>query len=144
MEEIGTTNPKHQWLHHLCAHSRKTIPLAPIHWFTKQIVPSRYQESLVWSHLIFVTWVFRMRPINSFPSIKKYFRHPSFFSSHTFLWATWTTARFFQTIQIIRSFFNRFQPNLYQHFPWMLYLSYYFQSKANAWMYLRKGYYTAG
>ena len=30
----------------LCAHARKTIPLAPIHSFTKQIVPSMYQESL--------------------------------------------------------------------------------------------------
>ena len=30
----------------LCAHTRKTIPLAPIHLFTKQIVPSLYQELL--------------------------------------------------------------------------------------------------
>ena len=30
----------------LCAHARKTIPLAPIHSFTKQIVPSMYEESL--------------------------------------------------------------------------------------------------
>ena len=27
-----------------CVHARKTIPLAPIHPFTKQIVPSMYQE----------------------------------------------------------------------------------------------------
>ena len=29
-----------------CAHARKTIPLAPIHPFTKQIVPLMYEESL--------------------------------------------------------------------------------------------------
>ena len=29
---------------HSCAHARKTIPLAPIHLFTKQIVPSMYQK----------------------------------------------------------------------------------------------------
>ena len=29
-----------------CAHARKTILLAPIHSFTKQIVPSMYEESL--------------------------------------------------------------------------------------------------
>ena len=28
-----------------CAHAQKTIPMAPIHSFTKQIVPSMYQES---------------------------------------------------------------------------------------------------
>ena len=50
MEEIGATNPKYQPLRvlwrRLCAHARKTIPLAPIHSFTKQIVPSMYEESL--------------------------------------------------------------------------------------------------
>ena len=50
MEEIGPTNPKYQPLgilwHRLCAHAQKTIPLAPIHLFTKQIVPSMYEESL--------------------------------------------------------------------------------------------------
>ena len=28
-----------------CAHARKTIPQAPINLFTKQIVPSLYQQS---------------------------------------------------------------------------------------------------
>ena len=50
MEEIGPTNPKCQPLRVLwrrsCAHARKIIPLAPIHSFTKQIVPSMYEESL--------------------------------------------------------------------------------------------------
>ena len=50
MEEIGSTNPKYQPLqvlwHRLCAHAQKTIPLAPIHSVTKQIVLSMNEESL--------------------------------------------------------------------------------------------------
>ena len=50
MEEIGATNPEYQPLrvlwHRLCIHARKTIPLAPIHPFTKQMVPSLCPESL--------------------------------------------------------------------------------------------------
>ena len=69
MEEIGATNPEYQPLrvlwHRSCAHIRKTIPLAPIHSFTKQIVPSMYQESLSWSRLISITRVFRNHLINS-------------------------------------------------------------------------------
>ena len=44
----------------------KTIPLAPIHLFTKQIVPSLYQESLTRSSLISITRVFCTCLINSF------------------------------------------------------------------------------
>ena len=82
MEEISATNPEYQPLrvlwHHSCAHARKTIPIAPIHSFTKQIVPSMYQESLSWSRLISITRVFRNHLINS-PFHQKYFRCPSFF-----------------------------------------------------------------
>ena len=54
MEEIGATNPKSSTSHceldgaHLCVHTQKPycIPLEPIHLFTKQIVPSMYQELL--------------------------------------------------------------------------------------------------
>ena len=51
MERVGATNPEYQPLRVLmarrsCAHARKTIPLAPIHPFTKQMVPSLYPESL--------------------------------------------------------------------------------------------------
>ena len=60
MEEIGTTN--HLW-HRSCAHARKTIPLAPIHLFIKQIVPSMYEESLTSSRLISKAGVFRMHLI---------------------------------------------------------------------------------
>ena len=48
MEEIDATNPKYQPLQfygaHSCAHSQKTIPLGPIHSFTKQIVLLLYQQ----------------------------------------------------------------------------------------------------
>ena len=44
MEEIGATNPEYQPMRVLwrrsCAHARKTILLAPIQSFTRQIVPS--------------------------------------------------------------------------------------------------------
>ena len=83
MEEIGTTNPEYQPLRvlwcRLCAQAQKIIPLAPIHSFTKQIVPSMYQESLSWSRLISITRVFRNHLINS-PFHQKHFRHPWFFS----------------------------------------------------------------
>ena len=69
MEEIGATNPEYQPLRVLwrrsCAHARKTISLAPIHSFTKQIVPLMYQELLSWSRLIPITRVFRNHLINS-------------------------------------------------------------------------------
>ena len=49
MEEIGATNPEYQPLRVLwcrsCAHTRKTIPMAPIYSFTKQIVPSMYHKN---------------------------------------------------------------------------------------------------
>ena len=89
MEEIGATNPEYQPLqvlwHCSCAHTQKTIPLAPIHLFTKQIVPSMYKESLSWSRLISITRVFRnYLP----PSIKNILGAYRFFlllsfSSHT-------------------------------------------------------------
>ena len=48
MEQISATNPKYKPLRvlwcHLCIHIRKTIPLAPIHSFTRQVVPLLYQQ----------------------------------------------------------------------------------------------------
>ena len=49
MEETGATNPKYipaivSFM--ACAHARKTIPLVPIHPFTKQIVPLVCEELL--------------------------------------------------------------------------------------------------
>ena len=72
-----------------CTHARKTIPLAPIHLFTKQIVPSLCPESLTQSLSKSFSSVFRRRPIKCFlPSItNNIFTRASFFlcfiSSHT-------------------------------------------------------------
>ena len=50
MEEIAATNPKYQPLQvygaRSCAHARKTILLAPIHPFIRQIVPLVCEELL--------------------------------------------------------------------------------------------------
>ena len=51
MEEIGPTNPVAAIASFMTPARaptlEKTIPLAPIHSFTKQIVPSMYEESLI-------------------------------------------------------------------------------------------------
>ena len=50
MEEIGATIPKYQPLrvlwHPLCDYARQTILSRPIHPFTKQLVPSLFEESM--------------------------------------------------------------------------------------------------
>ena len=67
-----------------CAHTRKTIPLAPIHPFTKQIVPLLCPESFV--QIVFPSSL--CVPYKGLPSTKNIFMHASFFfvsfSSHTF------------------------------------------------------------
>ena len=88
MEEIGATNPEYQPLRVLwrrsCAHARKTIPLAPIHSFTKQIVPSMYQESLSWNRWTSIT----QSPYKLPPSIKNILGARRFFLHRTLLsWA---------------------------------------------------------
>ena len=109
---------------------RKAIPMAPIHSFTKQIVPSMYQELLSWSRLISITRVFRNHLINS-PLPSKIFLGTCRFFSSTFIFI----AHFFGGLvgacvnpgsfslfvhslvcQITHSFLNGYQPNLYQHF----------------------------
>ena len=132
MEEIATNNLEYQPLQvlwcRLCAHAQKTISLAPIHSFTKQILPSMYQELLSWSRLISaITRVFCMRLTNS-PFHQKYFRRLWFFflsfSSHTFSWACGSLREprkcfsfcAFTCLLITHSFVNGFQPNLYQPF----------------------------
>ena len=112
-----------------CAHARKTIPLAPIHSFTKHIVPSMYEESVTWSRLISMTPVFRMLLINSFLPSKNILGACHFFlyfhfHRTPFSWAcrSWCEPQKFSLFvhslvcQITHSFLNRFQPNLYQHF----------------------------
>ena len=136
MEEIGPTNPKYHASHcklygtRSCAHTQKTTPLAPIHSFTKQIVPSMYEESLIRSCLISMTRVFRMCLINSFlPSknilgARRFFLSNTFFlsfSSHTFSWACGSLCeprKFFSNSLFVHSFVCSLisQPNFYQHF----------------------------
>ena len=54
-----------------CAHARKIIPLVSIHSFTRQIVPSLYQQSSTWASLQSIILLFHMRPIT--PSFHQYF-----------------------------------------------------------------------
>ena len=74
-----------------CTHAQKAIPLAPIHSFTEQMVPSLCPESLTRSLSKSFLSVFRRNPIKCFlPSITFYacvvFSFVSF-SLHTFSWA---------------------------------------------------------
>ena len=113
----------------------KTIPLAPIHPFTKQMVPSLCPESLTRSLFQLFSPVFRKHPIKCFlPSIPFYtlvvfffvcfyyfhFHHtpfcglagacmnPEFYSNSLFVHSL--------VCQITHSFLNGFQLNLYQHY----------------------------
>ena len=79
----------------LFGHTQKTIPLAPIHSFTKHIVPLLCQESLTRSSLRSFSPVLYMGLTKCYlPSKKFYVRIIFFFvstysfSSHTFLWAS--------------------------------------------------------
>ena len=73
------------------AHARKTIPLAPIHPFTKQMVPSLCPESSTQTLSQSFFTRFRKRPIKCFLSSIT-FTHTSFyslflsFSLYTFSW----------------------------------------------------------
>ena len=122
MEE---TKPKYQPLRFYaacsCIHAWKTIFMAPIHLFTRQIVHSLYEESLTWSSLklIWQLLIFRMCLIKSFLPSKHYFYvcvmiilcYSLSFSSHTFSWTC-------RSLHEPKSFSSKgFQPNLYQHFP---------------------------
>ena len=77
----------------LCIHTRKTLPLAPIHLFTKQILlNSLYQESLTRILLQSVSPLPLMQLINHFLPLNIFCMHPFFlflstFLSHTFSWA---------------------------------------------------------
>ena len=108
------------------------IPLTPIHLFTRQIVPSWCSESLTQSLSKWFSSVYCMHFIKC--SIKNIFECISFFpcfflsfSLHSLSWACRSLhehRKFFfkcffvhsPVCQIIHSFLNGFQPNLYQHF----------------------------
>ena len=83
MEEIGTTNPEYQplqilWWSFMSPHL-KNHPLGRIHLFTKQIVPSLYQESLTHILLQSVSPIPFMWLINHFLPLKNIFMCVSFF-----------------------------------------------------------------
>ena len=127
-----------------CAHAQKTISLAPIHSFIKQIIPSRIGD--LKSFDIHDT-SFLHAPYKLLLSIKKYFRCLLFFLVSLF--------HFHHTVfrglaggcvnpgcfslfvhslvyQITHSFLNRFQPTFVSALlPYMLNLSYYFQPEVN-------------
>ena len=106
----------------LCAYSRKTIPLAPIHLFTKQMVPSLCPELLTKSLSKLFSPAFLMHPIKCFlPSITS--SHFFFvclflsFSLHTFCGLAGVCVNLgsfsnsfyaFTSYQITHSFLNRF------------------------------------
>ena len=96
----------------LCGHAQKTIPLAPIHPFTKQMVPSLCPESLSRSLSQSSSPVLCKRPIKCFlPSIKLlYARRLFFFVSFIFIahfrglaGACVNPRSFFQTLLFVHS-----------------------------------------
>ena len=114
---------------HSYTHAQKTIPLVLIHPFTKQIIPSLYQESstnISWRSISPVPLV---RLINHFQTFLRasFFLLLSSFSSHTFSWACGSLREprkyFFKysfyafTLSSNNSLISYgFQPNLYQGF----------------------------
>ena len=134
MEEISATYPTYQFYGvRLCAHARKTIPLAPIHSFTKQIVPSMFDLKLFDIH----DTSFPYAPYKLLPSIKNILGTVIFFFLSTFFYFHRTLVGlcdprhesrnlYFNTYLVHRlvclitySFLHGFQPNLYQHFSYV-------------------------
>ena len=137
MEEIGSTNPKYQPLLSLMAPIRaptlENHPLAPIHLFTRQIVPSLYQQSSTCGSLQSIILLFHRHPINPLlPSIT-ILRACHFFLCFFhfqctlfcgFAGACVNPGSFFSNSLFVHSFvcaithlfLNGFQPNFYQHF----------------------------
>ena len=119
---------------HLCAHARKTIPLAPIHSFTRQIRSTFIVSTIINLRFFAIDHtVFHRRPINSlFPSItflhvRRFFLYFYFHFHCTLSWACGSLCeprKFFSNSLFVHSFvcaithlfLNGFQPNFYQHF----------------------------
>ena len=131
----------------LCIHARKTIPLALIHPFTKQLISSLYQESLTSILKRFVSPVPLLRLINHFLPLKTFLRMRCFFlflfHRTPFLWACgslreprkyffklsfYTFTLFSNNLLISQWSSAKLVPGL---LPRMLYLSYYFHPKVN-------------
>ena len=135
MEEIGTTITKYQPLRvlwrPLCDYARRTILSCPIHPFTRQLVPSLFEESISQSSWKSIQPFFRYSLINAFLSPQKILCGSRFFLSffHRTLFSgvcgSFREPRKFSSNSlfihslvclITHSFLHGFQPNLYQHF----------------------------
>ena len=130
MKETGTTNPEYQPLQVLwCLFmhpNSKIILLAPIHSFTRQIVPTLYQQLSTWGSLQSIILLFHINSL--FPSITFlrvchfFFVSNTFFHFHRTLFVnpgSFSNSLFVHSLvcQITQSFLNGFQPNLCKHFP---------------------------
>ena len=161
MKWIGASIPEYQPLRVLwrsfCDNAWRTICPAPFRSLIRELVPSLFVESITRSTSKSAQPVFRYGLTKSFLSQKYFWRGSRFFSSfflsfssHTFSWAcgelAWIPQVFFKLSfctftclsnnSLISSWISaKFVSAL---LPCMLYLSYYFQSEVNAWMYLRK------
>ena len=132
MEELGTTNPKYQPLAQCefngtrsCAQARKTIPIAPIHLFTRQIVYlhciNNHRPEVLCNQC-------KLPPsINNIFRCALLFFFVSFFHFHCTLFrgiaGASVTPEVFKlsfvhsfVYAITHLFLNGFQPNFYQHF----------------------------
>ena len=99
MEEISTTNPEYQpmrvkWRPFMHPRS-KTIPLAPIHPFSKQMIATFIVSRITESTLVEIVFPsYLCAPYKGLPSINNILRRCHFFlcslflsfSSHTFSW----------------------------------------------------------
>ena len=111
----------------------KTIPLVPIHPFTRQIVPLVCEELLTWSSSTSVMTNFGNSHTKSFLSSKNYYAAAIFFFHfhHTLFVglrdprmnpriSIWNTHLVHTLVYLItHSFLHEFQPNLYQHFSYV-------------------------
>ena len=142
---------------HMCSHAQKTISLAPIRLFTKQIVPfvvSRIVD-LKFVEIIFTSFSYvPYKVLSSGSSIKAFLRKRFFFVSlfhfHCIhfmgLWELREPLKFFFKLSFytyvrtftFHSFLNGFQLNLHQHFSYLSCLN-----QICTYVFV-KGYYTAG
>ena len=143
MEEIGATIPKYQPLqvlwHPLCDYARRTILSRPIRPFTRQLVPSLFEESISRSSSTLIQPFFWYSLINAFLSPQKFLHSSRFFSLFVCFFYFHCTLfsgacrsfreprKFFSNSLFIHSlvclithsFLHGFQPNLYQHFSYV-------------------------
>ena len=102
----------------LCIHAQKTIPLAPIHSFTKQIF---IVSTIVYPNFMDIIFIDSLYvPYKRLPSINNIFTRVSSFLYFIFIAHFYVhlhePQKFFSCCAFTCFFLNGFQPNLYQHF----------------------------